>query len=119
MLVEVNTGCGWKLVEGFIAYPYCPSNYSYKIYPNPSKSGFINLEINEAVKNNNFKVLSKRPKNKLNILYEIKNFTGSNVISKQILSTNRLINVSKIKKSIYFLTIYNGDKVEQKKIVVD
>jgi len=78
------------------------NNSFINIYPNPASSS-INIEL----------II---PKNKL--LLNIIDLTGRIVLQKKI-TNNETINVSKLKKGIYFLNIKNENKIiENKKLII-
>ena len=79
-------------------------NAGFKLYPNPTSDGFVNLEV---IKNNFSKV-------------EVVNTLGSIVASSQneILADRIKLNLTTLPEGTYFVRITSGNKISTEKLII-
>ncbi|MGB1307737.1 MAG: M28 family peptidase [Oceanihabitans sp.] len=107
-LYEVTKGALGALLEFAIATTLSTPDFTTQqidIYPNPSSTGIINLNIPEANTNNTSLTL-----------YTI---LGKKVYSKNNLTSNEKLDFKNLQKGVYLATIEIGNKKITKKIVLN
>lgn len=121
ILAEVNNGCGWSVVGGIVAYPYCPGTYSYNVYPNPNSSGSFTVDIIDDIEKSKNKTVqvdsSNEQTNELAI--EVYDFTGNVVKPKEIIQNRSRVDVSGLQSGLYILKIHHNGEIIEKKIIIE
>ncbi len=79
--------------------PVLHDEQSYKVYPNPTSLGYINIDADEALKIEVYDIVGK----KINTIYP----------------TTKTIDVSNLKKGVYLIKISDRKRSETKKVIVN
>jgi hypothetical protein len=79
-----------------------PTKIGVSIYPNPVDQGYLNISLD-----NNLSATT----------YALTNLLGQEVQSGNLMLLDNVINVSKIPKGVYFITIKQNEKNSSKKII--
>lgn len=74
------------------------------IYPNPASSHLI-IELKDVPQSNSY--------------FEIYNSIGQLVVKNKILTTNHTIDTHTLHTGLYFIKIYNGEKVQTKEFIIE
>lgn len=79
-------------------------NSYFSVYPNPSKDGFLNLEISENYNTNS--------------ILKVFDLTGKLILNKKLKSSKLLLDLTKYSRGIYSIEIKNKQETFKKRIVI-
>ncbi|MFS4455968.1 S8 family serine peptidase [Maribacter sp. 2304DJ31-5] len=117
-IIAANSSCGVNLVIANLQFVNCGSFFSYSVYPNPA-SDFINVQLaddeSSIVSTINTANTTSRPDGN----YSIYDFNGIEKFKGLLNNDLTRIDVSNLKKGIYFLKIKLGQETKTHQIIIE